>query len=92
MGKLMDEQQERWLVDEIEFYEENKDRFIREYTNRHLLIKGRELIGSFTKRDQAIGDGFRRFGSGPFLVLLSGEEGVPTASVPALTLGLLCQS
>ena len=89
---MVDEQQEQWLVEEIKFYEENKDRFIREQTNRHLLIKGRELIGNFTTRDQAIGDGFRRFGSGPFLVLLSGEESVPTSSVPALTLGLLCQS
>ena len=86
------EQKGKLLADEIKFYEENKERFIREYTNRHLLIKGKELIGSFTTRDQAIGEGYRKFGSGPFLVLLSGEESVPTASVPALTLGLLCQS
>ena len=89
---MVDEQQGELLVEEIQFYEENKDRFLREHTNRHLLIKGRELIGSFTTRDQAVGEGVRRFGPGPFLVLLSGEESVPTASAPALTLGLLCQS
>lgn len=82
---------DRLLVEETGFYEQNRDRFIREHVNRHLLIKGRELIGSYLTVDQAVGEGVRRFGAGPFLVRLAGED-VPVASVPALALGLLCQS
>ena len=90
-NKPMGEPQERLLAEEIEFYEKNKDRFIREHTNRHLLIKGSELIGTFPTADQAIGEGVRRFGTGPFLVRLAGED-TPTITAPALVLGLLCQS
>ena len=82
---------DRLLVEETEFYDENRERFIHEHTNRHLLIKGRELIGSYPTADQAVGEGVRRFGAGPFLVRLSGED-APVASIPAHALGLLCQS
>ena len=35
------------LGEEISFYESGKDELIREHINRHLLIKGSKLIGSF---------------------------------------------
>ena len=82
---------DRLLVEETEFYDQNRERFIHEHANRHLLIKGRELVGSYLTADQAIGEGVRRFGTGPFLVRLAGED-IPVASVPALSLGLLCRS
>lgn len=83
---------DRLLVEETEFYDQNRERFLHEHTNRHLLIKGRELIGSYLTADQAVGEGVRRYGAGPFLVRLSGED-APAASIPALALGLLlCQS
>ncbi len=82
---------DRLLVEETEFYDQNRERFIHEHTNRHLLIKGRALIGSYPTADQAVGEGVRRFGAGPFLVRLAGED-TPVASIPALALGLLCQS
>ncbi len=86
----MSNTQERLLGEELDFYEKNKERFLREYTNRYLLIKGRKLIGSFHTSGQAVAEGVRQFGTGPFLVRLSGED-TPRVSIPALSLGLLCQ-
>ena len=81
----------RLLGEEICFYEQNKEALIRDYLNRHLLIKGSEVIGSFSTESQAIGEGARRFGTEPFLVRLTGED-TPVVSVPALTLGIpLCR-
>lgn len=82
---------DRLLVEETEFHDQNRERFLHEHTNRHLLIEGREPIGSYLTADQAVGEGVRRYGAGPFLVRLSGED-APAASIPALALGLLRQS
>ena len=79
------------LSTELEFYERNKERFLHEHTNRHLLIKGSELIGSFKERGHAVGEGVRRFGAEPFLARLSGEDG-PHVTIPVLTPGVPCQS
>ena len=76
------------LTEELDFYNQNKEDFIHQHTNRYLLIKGSELIGSFPTKDEAVGEGYRRFGAGPFLARLSGED-TAVASIPALTLGLL---
>ena len=82
----MNEPQKGLLAEELDFYDENRERFLHEHTNRHLLIKGRELIASFPTMDQAVGEGVRQFGSEPFLVRLSGT-GTPTFTVPVLALG-----
>ena len=79
------------LADELIFYNQYKEQFLHEHTNRHLLIKGSELIGSFSTKEQAIGEGVRRFGTEPFLVRMSGMD-TPTITVPVLALGLPCQS
>ena len=76
---------------ELAFYEENKNDFLREHANRHLLIKGQELVGHFSTRDRAVGEGIRRFGREPFLVRLSGTDTMEF-TVPLLALGLPCQS
>ena len=81
----------RLLGEEFQFYEQNKEALIRDYLNRYLLIKGSEVIGSYSTEGQAIGEGVRRYGTEPFLVRLTGED-TPVVSVPALTLGIpLCR-
>ena len=87
----MNEPRKGLLAEELDFYDENRERFLHEHTNRHLLIKGNELIASFPTMDQAVGEGVRQFGSEPFLVRLSGTD-TPTFTVPVLALGLPCQS
>ncbi|MCY4445296.1 MAG: hypothetical protein OXC02_02380, partial [Rhodobacteraceae bacterium] len=66
---------------------QNKEKFLHEYTDRYLLIKGNELIGNFPNKEQAVGEGIRRFGKEPFLVRLSGMD-TPTITIPVLALGL----
>lgn len=83
--------EDRLLAEENAFYEENKKQIIEKHINRHVLIKGRKVIGSYLTVDQAAGEGVRRFGTEPFLVRLPGEE-IPVGSAPALALGLLCHS
>ena len=80
------------LAEELSFYDANKDAFVRDHLNRHLLIKGRELISVHENESAAIAEGVRRFGTEPFLVRLAGED-TPVFSVPALALGIpLCLS
>ncbi len=86
----MNEPRKGLLAEELDFYDNNKERFLHEHTNRHLLIKGRELIASFSTMGQAVGEGVRQFGSEPFLVRLSGTD-TPTFIVPVLASGLPCQ-
>ena len=42
------------LQQELEFYGKNRDRFLKEHTNRYLLIKEEKLIASYLTSDQAI--------------------------------------
>ena len=76
------------LAEESAFYEEHETEFLRDHQGHHLLIKGRELIGSYESEDEAVDEGVRRFGYGPFLVRRAGEA-IIKASAPALSLGLL---
>ena len=83
--------EDRLLGEETEFYAQHREDLIRDHLNRYLLIKGSELIGTFSTEEGAIGEGFRRFGTEPFLVRLTGED-TPVVSVPALSLRIpLCQ-
>ncbi len=79
------------LGEEQSFYDANKDDLLHKYANRHLLIKGSKVIGDFSTRDQAVGEGVRQFGRDPFLVRLSGQD-MPEFTVPVLALGVPCQS
>jgi len=84
----MSESKKPLLAEEVDFYNQNKKEFLDKYTNRYLLIKENKLIGDFSTQNEAAGEGVRRFGAGPFLVRLSGED-TAVESVPALTWGLL---
>ena len=75
------------LAEEIAFFDEHRDEYVRRYPGRHLLIHGRELLGHFEDRETAVASGYRRFGIGPFLVRQSGE-GTIELSAPALSLGI----
>ena len=79
------------LEKEIAFYDANLEEFLHRYPNRVLLIKGSELIGTFENADDAIKEGMRRYGTGPFLIRRPGEK-TPTFTVPILSLGIPCRS
>jgi len=73
---------------EIEFYNENKADWLSKYSERFIIVKGRELVGVFNTSDEALAEGARRFGLDSFLIrrVTEHEERI---SIPALTLGLI---
>jgi len=83
--------QERLLVGELQFHERSRERFLLEHDDRHLLMKGRWQIGSFAIEDQAVGEGVRQFGAGPFPIGQAGGD-TPAESIPSLSPGLSCRS
>jgi hypothetical protein len=57
------------LEQEIALYDQTKPRLLREgRAGQFVLIKGRELIGLFSTKEEAYHEGFRRFHAGPFFV------------------------
>ena len=76
------------LAEEQAFYDQNSNKLLMQYPNRHLLMHGAQLIGDFESLDEAVKEGVRRFGRGPFLVRQAGAKQARFA-VPALSLGVL---
>ena len=56
------------LSKEIETYEKNKQRLLKESNGKFVLIKGEEIINVFDTSSDAIKVGIDKFGNTPFLV------------------------
>ena len=79
------------LKTEIAYYDEHAEELLLTYPNRFVLIHGDELISTFESHAEAVGEGVRRYGRGPFLVRRTGAKQL-VLTAPALSLGLLqCQ-
>ena len=80
------------LAVETAYFDEHFEELLLAHPNRFLLIHGTEVIGDFASRPEAVAEGVRRFGRGPFLVRRTGDK-APEFTAPALALGLLqCRS
>lgn len=79
---------EKALQTEPQFYETNKQEYLKLYTGQVVLIKGEQFIGSFTTEKEAYGAGVEQFGNQPFFIkqVLENDAAV---SYPALTVGAL---
>ena len=76
------------LAAEITFLRQNRNRLIRKYNSLYLLIKGVEVVNSFENETDAIAEGVRKFGQGPFLVRRP-QDRTQTFFNPAVSLGLM---
>jgi hypothetical protein len=56
------------LKKELETYEKNKERLIKESLNKFVLIKAGEIIGIYESQSDALDEGYKEFGIEPFLV------------------------
>lgn len=67
---------EQDVVLEVEsrFYEDHRAEFVEKYPDEFLLIHGQCLIDHFETMDEALDEGVRLFGAGPFMVRKSGED------------------
>jgi hypothetical protein len=50
------------LKENVEFVEKNKDKLLKEYYNKYLLVWHRGVIDSFDTYEKAAEEGVRRFG------------------------------
>jgi hypothetical protein len=59
---------QRPLAEEIDYFNANKSRLLSDYGQKFVLIKGSEVIDSFLTEEDAIKEGYQRFGNDGFLV------------------------
>ncbi len=62
------------LAEEQEFFEEHFDEYKEKYPSRHLLIVGRQLMGHYATRKQAVVAGYEIDGIDAMLVQKSGTR------------------
>ena len=74
--------------EELGHFEEIKDRLLKEHEGQYALIKGHELIGTFSSSEEAYHQGIRTFKQEPFLIKHIIEKETP-AQIPALFTGTI---
>ncbi|MBF0537758.1 MAG: hypothetical protein HQL03_05830 [Nitrospirae bacterium] len=76
------------LDKELEYFNKNKEEYLKYFKGKYALIKGEEFINTFTAEEEAYNEGIDRFGNTPFLIkLITDKEFIHM--LPALTLGLI---
>ena len=53
---------------EFEFYQDNKERFLSEYQDKFIVIKGEEVIGVFEDQMEAVEETRKKHQLGTFMV------------------------
>ena len=75
------------LAEERKFFSEHQSEWKDAHAGKFVLVKGKELFGTFNRAEDAISEGARRFGKEPFLVRSVDQE--KDIYIPALALGIL---
>jgi hypothetical protein len=76
------------LVEERKFFSEHKSEWKKAHPGKFVLVKGRQLIGTFNKPEDAVAEGARLFGAESFLVRHV-DHSEKELYIPALALGIL---
>jgi hypothetical protein len=76
------------LSEELQYFNESLEEWLKLYPGMVALVKGRELIGVYSTEDEALAEGGRRYQLQPFLVRRVVRK-QPEITVPALALGIL---
>ena len=76
------------LDQEIKYFNEHLDAWLKEFPGKIALVKGQELIGTYDTEAEALTEGARRYKLESFLVRRI-ERNRPEIQIPALTLGIL---
>lgn len=76
------------LQTEFEYFQKQKQEYLKLYKGQFVLIKDVELAGTFTTEAEAYNAGLEKFGNQPFFIKqVLDNEG--TVSYPALTVGMI---
>ena len=76
------------LETELQFFKQHKDEWLRLYKDHFALIRGRELVGTFTSDEEAFKAGVKRFGNVSFLIKKIAEK-EEIIQFPALAVGMI---
>jgi hypothetical protein len=76
------------LEQELEYFESIKEDLLEHYENKFALIKGQELVNTFTTWEEAFKAGTDRFGNVPFLIKLVQEKD-ESVQLPAFVVGAI---
>ena len=76
------------LAEERKYFSECQSEWKKAHGGKFVLVKGKELIGTFNRPEDAVAEGARRFGTEPFLVR-SVDHSEENLYIPALALGIL---
>lgn len=74
------------LTEEREFFEEHFEEYKERYPGRHLLIVGRQLMGHYATREEAVAAGYEIEGIDAMLVQESGNR-PPAMFLPTVLSG-----
>ena len=74
------------LDDEIDAYERMRARLEANFFGRWVVIYGGELIGAYSRFEEAADDAIARLGRGPYLIRQVGEQ--PLELPPSLLYGI----
>lgn len=76
------------LETELQFYESHRAEWLQHYNGKFALIKGVDLLGTYSTWDEALEEGVKRLGNVPFLVRRIQPEN-DTVQFPALAVGAI---
>ncbi len=76
------------LAEERKFFSEHQSEWKKAHPGKFVLVKGKQLIGTFNKPEDAVAEGARLFGTEPFLVRHV-DHSEEKLYIPALALGIL---
>jgi len=79
------------LETEVAFYNSQKKDWLRHYEGKFALIKGTELLGTYTTWQEAFDDGVQKLGNVPFLIRQVQEKD-DVVQFPALAVGAISAS
>ena len=79
------------LQKELTYFEATLEEMLTHSKGQFALIKGDQLLGTFSEFDKAVEHGVNELGNTPFLVRMIVERQIDSQS-PALNLGLLYAS
>lgn len=61
------------LLQEFNFYKENQDKLVAEYSEKYIVIVGSEVVGAYSSEDEAIRESLKSYELGKFLVQYVGS-------------------
>jgi len=78
---------EKVLQTELNYFNKQRQEWLNTYENQYALVKGEELIGTYTTEAEAYKAGLEKVGNQPFLIKQVVKED-KEISYPALSLGV----